>query len=77
MNTKASIDKRTRSRRLKTTFLIAGVSSVMLLSCSPTVKVEAPDEPIEINLNIKIEQDVRVRLDKDVEDLIADNPDIF
>jgi len=49
----------------------------VLLGCSPTVKVEAPDEPIEINLNIKIEQDVRVRLDKDVDELIADNPDIF
>ena len=47
------------------------------MGCSPTVKVEAPDEPIEINLNIKIEQDIRIRLDEDVEDLITDNPDIF
>ena len=56
---------------------VSVLSMALLLGCSPTVKVEAPDEPIEINLNIKIEQDVRVRLEKDVEELIADNPDIF
>lgn len=50
---------------------------IALLGCSPTVKVEAPDEPIEINLNIKIEQDIRIRLDKDVEELITENSDIF
>jgi len=47
------------------------------MACSPTVKVQAPDEPIEINLNIKIQQDIRIRLDKDVDELITDNPDIF
>ena len=48
-----------------------------MAACTPTIKVEAPDEPIEINLNIRIEQEVRIRLDKEVEDLIGDNPDIF
>lgn len=47
------------------------------LSACATVKVQAPDEPIVINLNVKIEQEVRVRLDKDIEDLIEENPDIF
>ncbi|MEX0644302.1 MAG: YnbE family lipoprotein [Parvularculaceae bacterium] len=42
-----------------------------------TVKIVAPDEPIEINLNIKIEQELRLKLDKEAADLIADNPDIF
>ena len=45
--------------------------------CSPTVKIEAPDKPITINLNVKIDQEIRVKLDKDVEELIADNPDLF
>ncbi|MEL6359918.1 MAG: YnbE family lipoprotein [Pseudomonadota bacterium] len=47
------------------------------LSACATVKVEAPDEPIEINLNVNIQQEVRVTLEKDVRDLIEDNPDIF
>lgn len=45
--------------------------------CTPTVKVEAPDKPITINLNVKIDQEVRVKLDKEIETLIADNPGIF
>ena len=57
--------------------LLAGAGLLVMAGCSPTVKVEAPDEPIEINLNIKIEQDVRIRMDKDVDSLISDNPDIF
>ena len=46
-------------------------------ACTPAVRIEAPDKPIEINLNIKIEQEIRIRLDKEVEDLIDEHPDIF
>jgi len=49
---------------------------VALAACT-TVKLEGGDKPIEINLNVKIDQEVRVKLDKEIEDLIADNPDIF
>jgi len=53
---------------------------IMLLAataCSPTVKIEAPDKPIEINMNIKIEQNVRVQIERDVERSIKQNKDIF
>lgn len=46
-------------------------------ACTPTVKLEAPDKPITINLNVKIEQEVRILLEPEVEELIADNPDLF
>ncbi len=52
------------------------VLSLAIVACA-SVKVEAPDKPIEINLNIKIDQEVRIKMDKEVEDLIANNPDIF
>lgn len=45
--------------------------------CSPTVKLEAPEKPIQINMNIKIEQDVRVRVARDLEDEFAANPALF
>ena len=48
-----------------------------LAACQHTVKVEAPKDPIVINLNVKIEQEVRVKVEEDVEDLFADNPDLF
>jgi len=54
---------------------IAAVSLAVATSagCTHRVKVEAPDKPIEINLNV----DLRVRLEREVEDLIANNPDLF
>ena len=61
----------------------AGVVTAMILvalglaACQPTVKVEAPDKPIVINLNIKIEQEVRVKIDRELDEAFADNPSIF
>jgi hypothetical protein len=46
-------------------------------ACAPTIKLAAPDKPIEINLNIKIDATVRHEIDKDLEDLIVNNPDLF
>lgn len=53
------------------------ICGILVGACSPTVKVEAPDKPIVINLNVKIEQEVRIKVEKGVEDLLTDNPDIF
>ncbi len=53
--------------------LLAG-SIVMTAGC---VNVAAPDKPIEINLNINIKQEVVVRLQQDVKDLIDKNPGVF
>lgn len=55
----------------------AAFLGLMLTACNPTVKVEAPDKPIVINLNVKIEQEVRVKVDKDVENLVNSNPNLF
>lgn len=49
----------------------------VLAACQPTVKVEAPEKPIVINLNVKIEQEVRIRVERDVEDLLKSNPELF
>jgi hypothetical protein len=49
----------------------------MLAACTPTVQVQAPDKPIEINLNIRIDHRVKVEIDRDVQQAIKANPDIF
>jgi hypothetical protein len=49
----------------------------LLAACEPRVKIEAPDKPIVINLNVKIEQDVRVRVEKDVDQLIKEKKELF
>ena len=41
------------------------------------ISVSPPDKPIEINLNVTIRQEVLVRLQRDVEQLIQQNPQAF
>jgi hypothetical protein len=52
-------------------------AAVLLPATASCVTVRPPDKPIEINLNVKIEQEVLVRLQRDVDQLIKDNPDAF
>jgi hypothetical protein len=42
-------------------------SLLVSISCSPTVRVEPSDKPITINLNVKIEHEVKVKIDKQLE----------
>jgi len=57
-----------------TQILTASALSAILAAC---VQVSAPEKPIEINLNINIRQEVVVRLQQDVRDLIKENPGVF
>lgn len=50
---------------------------VLFAACTPTVQVRAPDKPIEINLNVNIEQRIKIEVQKDVKQAIAANPNIF
>lgn len=50
---------------------------LMMVSCTPTVQVKAPEEPITINLNVKIEHEIRVKVDKELDDLFAEDSDLF
>ncbi|WP_373009570.1 YnbE family lipoprotein [Hyphomonas sp.] len=59
----------------KTLFLVGCVA--LTAACTPTIRIEPSDKPITINLNVKIDQEVRIKLDKDVEALISNNPDLF
>lgn len=64
------------SRRAAGLALATGVA-LAAAACTPTVRIEASDKPITINLNVKIDQEIRYRLDKDLEDTIAANPNLF
>ena len=66
-----------RELRWEIPWLIAAALAVAAVGCQPTVRVEAPKEPITINLNIKLDADVRVKLEKQAEQDIQANPNIF
>jgi len=62
----------TRSTALMPCLLVLAAAA-----CEPTVRVEAPKEPITINLNVKVDAEVRVKLEEQAEEDIANAPDIF
>ena len=59
----------------RTMLKLAALSVAFPLSSCVTVK--PPDKPIEINLNVAIRQEVLVRLQQDVQQMITKNPQAF
>lgn len=57
---------------------MAGVGIVVALgACTPRVEVAAPDKPITINLNVKIDHEIRVKVDKDLDKVLSDDSGLF
>jgi hypothetical protein len=59
----------------RTARLAAGIS--LALSLTGCITVKPPDKPIEVNLNVDIKQEVLVRLQQDVQQMISKNPQAF
>ncbi|MCL4126699.1 UNVERIFIED_CONTAM: hypothetical protein GTU68_013691 [Idotea baltica] len=47
------------------------------MACTPKVEVIAPSKPIEINMNIKIDHEVRVKVDKELDNIISEDSELF
>ena len=48
--------------------------AVLLGACTPVIRVEAPDKPIEINLNVRVQQDVNVKVDRSLQKVVGKTP---
>jgi hypothetical protein len=59
------------------TRLFSLVLLASLAGCTPTVQMKAPQEPIEINLNVKIQHDIRVQVDNELKDMFEEDSDLF
>lgn len=60
--------------------VIAWAIVVLLLpigACTPRVEVAAPDKPITINLNVKIDHEIRVKVDKDLDQVLSTDSGLF
>ncbi len=58
--------------------LVVALAALTLAgACQPTVKIEPTDKPIVINLNIKIEHEIRIKLEKSVDDLLRSDTGLF
>ncbi|MEY1662740.1 YnbE family lipoprotein [Isoalcanivorax beigongshangi] len=45
--------------------------------CTPRIALEAPKEPITINLNVKIDHEIRLKVEKDLDALFGADSDLF
>ncbi|WP_336220276.1 YnbE family lipoprotein [Citrobacter amalonaticus] len=59
------------------TAVLALLSLLTLTGCTPRIEVAAPKEPITINMNVKIEHEIYIKVDKDVESLLKSRSDLF
>ena len=67
----------TKYRHRGARLLQAACGAALMLPLAGCISVSPPDKPIEINLNVTIKQEVLVRLQRDVEQLIQQNPEAF
>ena len=45
--------------------------------CSPRVGIEVPDKPVTINLNVKIDHEVRVKVERDLDQVLSKDSKLF
>lgn len=57
--------------------LLAVLSVMLLNGCVPRIEIATPKEPITINMNVKIEHEIRIKVDKDVESLLKNQSGLF
>ena len=67
-------ERRTDRRREILAAVALGGAGLALFACTPTVKVEAPEKPITINLNIKLDADVRLRIEEKAKEDVKTQP---
>lgn len=53
------------------------ILALALAACTPTVQVAMPSEPININLNVKIQHEIYIKVDKQLDELFSDSSGLF
>ena len=68
-----------QNRKLFTSAVGGMVGGLLVVTgaCTPRVEVAAPDKPITINLNVKIDHEIRVKVDKDLDKVLSDESGLF
>lgn len=58
--------------------MLAWVSLLLSVgACTPRVEMAAPDKPITINLNVKIDHEIRLKVDKDLDQVLSNDSGLF
>ena len=54
-----------------------GALLLIMVACTPRVEVAAPEKPITINLNVKIDHEIRLKVDKDLDQVLSNDSGLF
>jgi YnbE-like lipoprotein len=46
-------------------------------ACTPRIEVAPSDKPITINLNVKIDHEIRVKVDKELDHVLSNDSGLF
>ena len=57
--------------------MIVGITVGVMVACTPTVQLAAPNEPIKINLNVKIQHEIYIKVDKELDSLFSESSGLF
>ncbi|HGJ5872626.1 MULTISPECIES: YnbE family lipoprotein [Arsenophonus] len=57
-------------------YMLMFSATFLLISCV-RLEVATPDKPININMNVKIEHEIKIKVDRQVEGLLKNNSDLF
>lgn len=57
--------------------LLLGLLGLLSTACTPTVQLAMPNEPININLNVKIEHEIYIKVDKALDSMFSESSGLF
>jgi type IV pilus biogenesis protein CpaD/CtpE len=66
-----------RHQKIPSMTVIGWIAGSLLIGCTPTVEVVAPEKPITINLNVKIDHEIRVKVDKELDKVLSNDSGLF
>lgn len=50
---------------------------LFVAACTPTIEVAVPNEPITINLNVRIEHEIRVQVEEELDGIFSEDSGLF
>ena len=67
---------KTATRAWGLALLILG-SVWAMAGCTPKVEVVPSDKPITINLNVKIDHEIRIKIEKELQEVLSEKSGLF
>lgn len=63
--------------KYKPALVVLAIVVLGSFGCSPTVQVATPEKPITINLNVKIQHEILVKVDKELDNVLSEDSGLF